>query len=206
MTHPSGKFRIRRRGALLLIIASIALASPITGPRGMAAFAKDNDDGGNRGDGGRGDNDRDGGRGDKDRDSDSDNDSDSDSDSDNDSDNDSDSDDGDDGGSGSDGSNGGSSGSSGKGSSGSASGASKSGSRSQPKDGALATRLKGRIAPIREIEALVGRVTPGEIIDVRLYSSRDRYIYRVTVIQRNGSIYDVRVDAVSRKVLSKRER
>lgn len=195
MTHPSGKFRIRRRGALLLIIASIALASPITGPRGMAAFAKDNDDGGNRGDGGRGDNDRD-----------SDSDNDSDSDSDNDSDNDSDSDDGDDGSSGSDGSNGGSSGSSGKGSSGSASGASKSGSRSQPKDGALATRLKGRIAPIREIEALVGRVTPGEIIDVRLYSSRDRYIYRVTVIQRNGSIYDVRVDAVSRKVLSKRER
>lgn len=187
MRHPSGKFRIRRRGALLLIIASIALAAPITGHQGMVAHAKDNgkDGGGNSGRGGGDDGD--------DRD---------------------DGDDGDDGGDddGSDSGDGGSGsdgkgGNSGKGGSASSGGGSTSPARtSASKDSALATRLKGRIAPIREIEALVGRTVPGEIIDVKLYSSKDRYIYRVKVIQRSGSIYDVRIDAVSRQVLSKRER
>lgn len=200
MTHPSGKFRIRRRGALLLIIASIALAAPITGREGMMAFAKDggdsdggdsdggdSDGGGNSGHGG-GD-DSDGGGDDSDGGSDD------------------GGDDGGDNGSDDDGGGSGGSGSSGKGGSASSgSGGRSSGRSSQPKDSALATRLKGRIAPIREIETLVGRIVPGEIIDVKLYSSKDRYIYRVKVIQRSGSIYDVRIDATSRKVLSKRER
>ena len=182
MTPPSGKFRIRRRGALLLIIATIALAAPITGRQAMEAYAKDSDggDGGNSGPGGGGDSD-----------SDSDNDKGGD---------DSGSDDGDsDGGSGS--------GSSGKGgSSSSGSGGKSSGSRSQSRDSALATRLKGRIAPIGEIETLAGRAVPGEIIDVKLYRNKERYIYKVKIIQRSGSIYDVRIDAVSRKLLSARER
>ena len=182
MIPPSGKFRIRRRGALLLIIATIALAAPITGRQAMEAYAKDSDggDGGNSGPGGGGDSD-----------SDSDNDKGGD---------DSGSDDGDsDGGSGS--------GSSGKGgSSSSGSGGKSSGSRSQSRDSALATRLKGRIAPIGEIETLAGRAVPGEIIDVKLYRNKERYIYKVKIIQRSGSIYDVRIDAVSRKLLSARER
>lgn len=181
MIPPSGKFRIRRRGALLLIIATIALAAPITGRQAMEAYAKDSD-GGNSGPGGGGD---------SDSDSDSDNDKGGD---------DSGSDDGDsDGGSGS--------GSSGKGgSSSSGSGGKSSGSRSQSRDSALATSLKGRIAPIGEIETLAGRAVPGEIIDVKLYRNKERYIYKVKIIQRSGSIYDVRIDAVSRKLLSARER
>ena len=191
MRPPSDKFRIRRRGALLLIIATIALAAPITGRHAMEAYAKDNDgdggDGGNSGPGGGGD---------------------SDSDSDNDNDNDNDNDGGDDSGSDdNDSDGGGGSGSSGKGgSSSSGSGGKSSGSRSQSRDSALATRLKGRIAPIGEIEALAGRAVPGEIIDVKLYRNKERYIYKVKIIQRSGSIYDVRIDAVSRKLLSARER
>ena len=191
MIPPSGKFRIRRRGALLLIIATIALAAPITGRHAMEAYAKDSGDGGDGGDGG---NSGPGGGG-----------GDSDSDSDNDSDNDNGGDD-----SGSDDNDsdgGGSSGSSGKGgSSSSGSGGKSSGSRSQSRDSALATRLKGRIAPIGEIETLAGRAVPGEIIDVKLYRNKERYIYKVKIIQRSGSIYDVRIDAVSRKLLSARER
>ena len=186
MTPPSGKFRIRRRGALLLIIATIALAAPITGRHAMEAHAKDSDGG----DGGDGGNSGPGGGG---GDSDSDNDNGGD---------DSGSDDND-----SDG--GGSSGSSGKGgasSSGSGGKSSGSKSQSQSRDSALATRLKGRIAPIGEIEALAGRAVPGEIIDVKLYRNKERYIYKVKIIQRSGSIYDVRIDAVSRKLLSARER
>ena len=189
MKPPSDKFRIRRRGALLLIIATIALAAPITGRHAMEAYAKDND-----GDGGDGGNSGPGGGGDSDSDSDNDNDND------NDGGDDSGSDDND-----SDG--GGGSGSSGKGgSSSSGSGGKSSGSRSQSRDSALATRLKGRIAPIGEIEALAGRAVPGEIIDVKLYRNKERYIYKVKIIQRSGSIYDVRIDAVSRKLLSARER
>jgi uncharacterized membrane protein YkoI len=194
MTPPSGKFRIRRRGALLLIIASIAMAAPITGRHSMEAFASDDDGGSNSGSGGGG------GRDGRDSDSDSDRD------------NDSDSDGGDDGGSDDNDSDGGGgsgsgSGSSGKSGSSSSGGSGKSsGSSSQSKDSALATRLKGRIAPIREIETLAGKAVPGEIIDVKLYRNKDRYIYKVKIIQRSGSIYDVRIDAVNRKLLSARER
>lgn len=191
MTQSTGKFRIRRRGALLLIIASLALAAPVTGPQGMLAHAKDDgsDGGGNSGPGGGGDDGDDGG---DDGGSD---------------DGGSDDGGGDDGGSDDGGDDGGNSGSGGgKGTSGSSASGGQSSGRSQPKDSALATRLKGRIAPIREIESLVGRIVPGEIIDVKLYRNKDRYIYKVKVIQRSGSIYDVRIDAVSRKVLSTRER
>ena len=183
MTPPSSKYRILRRGALLLIIATFALAAPITGRHAMEAFAKDGD-GGKSGPGG----------------GDSDNDNDNDSDNDSDNDNAGGSDD-----NGSDG--GGGSGSSGKGGSNSSgSGGKSSGSKSQSRDSALATRLKGRIAPIGEIESLAGRAVPGEIIDIKLYRNKERYIYKVKIIQRSGSIYDVRIDAVSRKLLSARER
>jgi uncharacterized membrane protein YkoI len=191
MTPPSSKYRILRRGALLLIIATFALAAPITGRHAMEAFAKDGD-GGKSGPGG--------GDSDSDNDNDNDNDNDSDNDSDSDSDNDGGSDDND-----SDG--GGGSGSSGKGgSSSSGNGGKSSGSKSQSRDSALATRLKGRIAPIGEIESLAGRAVPGEIIDIKLYRNKERYIYKVKIIQRSGSIYDVRIDAMSRKLLSARER
>jgi uncharacterized membrane protein YkoI len=203
MTHPSGKFRIRRRGALLLIIASVAMAAPITGRHSMEAYASDDDGGSNSGSGGGGG--RDGRDSDSDRDNDRDNDNDSDGGDDG-----GDDGGGDDGGSDdndSDGGGGGGSGSSGKsGSNSSGAGGKSSGSSSQSKDSALATRLKGRIAPIRDIESLAGKAVPGEIIDVKLYRSKDRYIYKVKIIQRSGSIYDVRIDAVSRKLLSARER
>jgi uncharacterized membrane protein YkoI len=204
MTPPTGKFRIRRRGALLLIIASIAMAAPITGRHAMEAYAKDDgSDGGSDGGGGGGGGS--GGGGSDDGGSDdggsddggSDDGGSDDSGSDDGGSDDNGSDDG--GGSGS-----GSSGKSGSGSSGSSGKSSKSSSAA--KDSALATRLKGRIAPIREIERLAGKVVPGEIIDVKLYRNKDRYIYKVKIIQRNGSIYDVRIDAVSRKLLSARER
>ena len=58
----------------------------------------------------------------------------------------------------------------------------------------------------RRVETLAGRAVPGEIIDVKLYRNKERYIYKVKIIQRSGSIYDVRIDAVSRKLLSARER
>jgi uncharacterized membrane protein YkoI len=209
MTPPSSKYRILRRGALLLIIATFALAAPITGRHAMEAFAKDGDGGKSGPGGGDSDNDNDN---DSDNDSDNDNDNDNDNDSDNDSDNDNDNDSDNDNAGGSDdnGSDGGGgSGSSGKGgSSSSGSGGKSSGSKSQSqsRDSALATRLKGRIAPIGEIESLAGRAVPGEIIDIKLYRNKERYIYKVKIIQRSGSIYDVRIDAVSRKLLSARER
>ena len=181
MTPPSSKYRILRRGALLLIIATFALAAPITGRHAMEAFAKDGD-GGKSGPGG----------------GDSDNDNDNDSDNDNAGGSD---DNGSDGGGGS-----GSSGKGGSSSSGSGGKSSGSKSQSQSRDSALATRLKGRIAPIGEIESLAGRAVPGEIIDIKLYRNKERYIYKVKIIQRSGSIYDVRIDAVSRKLLSARER
>lgn len=191
MTHPLAKRRIRRRGALLIILASLVAASPVTGRHAMEARA--DDDGGRSGSGGSS-----GGSGRDDGDDGHDDDGGG--------------DDGDDGGDDHDGESDGGSGSGGS-SSGNSSdrgtnggGTSASGRPSTQRDGALAARLKGRIAPISEVETIAGKVVPGEIIDVRLYRNKDLYVYRVKVIQQTGSIYDVRIDAVTRKVLSARER
>ena len=77
---------------------------------------------------------------------------------------------------------------------------------SQTRDGALATSLKGQIAPIGEIEALTGRTVPGEIIDIKLYQDKAQYVYRVKVMRWDGTIYDVKIDAMNRKLISARPR
>lgn len=200
MTSPSPKIVFRRRGVLLLIMASLAAVAPATGRHGMEARADDGgDSGGNSGSGSGSDNSGsddggsddgggdDGGGGNDDGGS-------------------------DDGGSDNSGSdNGGGSGGSGSGrgnsgTQGSKGGSQPSGPGTTQRDGALAVRLKGRIAPISEVEAIAGRTVPGEIIDVRLYRNKDLYVYKVKIIQRSGSIYDVRINAMTRKVLSARER
>lgn len=194
MTGPSDKLRIGRRGALLLILASLTAAAPLSGRTEMQAWADDGGDSGGDGGGDGGDNDGGGNGGGGDGGSDGGSDSDgggSDGDSDGNS------------GSGNDGS--GSGGGNGVGTSGD--GGRQSGRQSaQSRDSALATRLKGRIASIRDIESIAARAVPGEIIDVRLYRSRNTYIYRVQVLHRNGSVYDVRINAVNRRLLSARER
>ena len=212
MTTLPGKTRIRRRGATLLILASLAATLPLTGREAMQARADDGggsggggggggggsgrgDDGGSSGSGGGDDGGSSGSGGGDDGGSD---------------DGGSDGDDGgDDGGSdGGDGSSSGGNSSGGRSDSGSQ-GSKSDGKQGQPgsqRDGALAAQLKGRIAPIGEVESIAGKVIPGEIIDVRLYRKKDLYVYRVKIIQRSGSIYDVRIDAATRKVLSARER
>jgi len=214
MTTPSGKTRIRRRGALLLILSSLAAALPLTGLEAMQARADDgggsggsggsDGSGGSRGTGsddsgsddGGGDSGSDDGGGDSGSD-------DGGGDSGNDDGGDDGGDDGDSDGSGSSNSGSGRSGSS---SQGSKSDGKQQGQPNSQRDGALAVQLKGRIAPIGEVETIAGKAVPGEIIDVRLYRKKDLYVYRVKIIQRSGSIYDVRIDAVTRKVLSARER
>lgn len=197
MTQLTAKTRIRRRGALLLMLAGLATVAPVTGRHAMEARADDGGSGGSgsnnsgSGDGGGSD---DGGNDDGGGD-------------------DGGNDDGgsDDHGGSSSGGNGSGGNRGGAGGTGSAQGG-KAGSSTQggvsgsQRDGALAARLKGRIAPVSEVEAIAGKTVPGEIIDVRLYRNRDLYVYRVKIIQHTGSIYDVRIDAVTRKVLSARER
>lgn len=189
MTNRLLTYRIRRRGALLLIVAAVSGASPLGGIGVTPARAHDSGGGGGS-DGGGSD-----GGGSDDGGSD-----------------DGGSDDGGSDGGGSDdgGSDGGSSGGgSGSGSgSGTSSGGGKAsgGQAGQARDGDLAQRLKNKIAPVSEVEALAGKVKPGEIIDIKLYKARDAYVYRVKVMQRSGSIYDLTFDAVSRKLLSTRER
>lgn len=77
---------------------------------------------------------------------------------------------------------------------------------SQQRDGALARRLKDRIAPVNEIETLAGKVKPGEVLDIKLYRESSTYVYRVEVIQPDGNIYVVKFDAVTRKLLGARQR
>ena len=102
---------------------------------------------------------------------------------------------------------GGNSGSGGSGSGTSVSPSQEDGSAaSQTRDGALATSLKGQIAPIGEIEALTGRTVPGEIIDIKLYQDKAQYVYRVKVMRWDGTIYDVKIDAMNRKLISARPR
>ena len=185
--------RISRRGALLLILASLAAVSPLAGLGVTGAHADDGGGGSGGGSGSSGGSD--GGGSD-----------------------DGGSDDGggseDGGGSGGSGGSGGGSGGSGSGGSGASGGTQSSSGNSQSggaqggqaRDGALAKRLKDSIAPLDEIEAMANQIAPGEIIDVKLYKERRTSVYRLKVMQPTGSIYDIKIDAVTRKLLSARER
>ena len=213
MNRSRRKFLLQLRGALLLSAAALAVAAPL--PGGYAAFAEDDShDGGSSGGsggsggssggegggsggsegggsgsggsegggsgGGEGGGSGDGGGGGSGG--------------------------GEGGGSGS-GDGGGNSGSGGSGSGTSVSPSQEDGSAaSQTRDGALATSLKGQIAPIGEIEALTGRTVPGEIIDIKLYQDKAQYVYRVKVMRWDGTIYDVKIDAMNRKLISARPR
>lgn len=97
---------------------------------------------------------------------------------------------------------GGSGGASSSGSGGKSSG----GTSSQAHDVDLAKRLKNKVAPVAEVAALASKVKPGEVIDISLFKLRNGYVYRVKVMQRNGSIYDLTFDAVTRRLLSARQR
>ena len=179
--------RISRRGALLLILASLAAVSPLAGLGVTGAHA---DDGGGGSGGGSGSSGGSDGGGSDDGGSD------------------------DGGGSGGSGGSGGGSGGSGSGGSGASGGTQSSSGNSQSggaqggqaRDGALAKRLKDSIAPLDEIEAMANQIAPGEIIDVKLYKERRTYVYRLKVMQPTGSINDIKIDAVTRKLLSARER
>lgn len=76
----------------------------------------------------------------------------------------------------------------------------------QSKDQALARKLKGKIAGVREIQSLAKRAVPGEIVNIRLNQQGPRYVYRVRVMRANGDVFDVRIDASSRETLSVRRR
>ena len=194
MNRSRRKFLLQLRGALLLSAAALAVGAPL--PGGYAAFAEDDShDGGSSGGSGGSSGGEGGGSGGSEG-----------------------------GGSGSGGSEGGGSGGGEGGGSGSGEGGGNSGSggsgsgtsvspsqedgsaASQTRDGALATSLKGQIAPIGEIEALTGRTVPGEIIDIKLYQDKAQYVYRVKVMRWDGTIYDVKIDAMNRKLISARPR
>lgn len=73
-------------------------------------------------------------------------------------------------------------------------------------DQLLARMLKGKIAPIPEIQTLARRAVPGEVVNIRLNREGLRYLYKVSIVVDSGDLFDVWIDASTRDFVSVRQR
>lgn len=60
----------------------------------------------------------------------------------------------------------------------------------------------GRAASLKEVLSIVSRQYKGEVVRVRLTGSGNNMIYRIRVIDPQNRLLEIRVNAVSRKILA----
>lgn len=60
---------------------------------------------------------------------------------------------------------------------------------------------EGRILPLAEIVARVGRSVPGEVLDIELEREDGAYVYELEILRPNGRLQEVEVDAGSGRIL-----
>jgi uncharacterized membrane protein YkoI len=78
-----------------------------------------------------------------------------------------------------------------------------SAARSDDDDQELARRLvqDGRIRPLADIVAAVRPEVPGEILEVEFDTENGVYVYKLKILQADGKVEEVEVDAESGKVI-----
>ena len=63
---------------------------------------------------------------------------------------------------------------------------------------------KGKLKPLSQILASVRRHSPGDVVSVKLRREGDRYVYRIRMIDANGKLIRITVDAASSAIMSPR--
>jgi uncharacterized membrane protein YkoI len=64
-------------------------------------------------------------------------------------------------------------------------------------DQAVARKLRasGQILSLEKIYELAKAIKPGEILETELEKKRDRYVYEVELLDKNGQVWEVKLDA-----------
>ena len=73
-------------------------------------------------------------------------------------------------------------------------------------DAARDATTTGRIKPLPQILATVGREVPGRVVDVQLNERSTPWTYRIKVINRSGNVVNVIVNAETGRIVSVRGR
>ena len=60
---------------------------------------------------------------------------------------------------------------------------------------------RGEVMPLSELQAHVHRVAPGEIVKVELEEDEGKFIYEFKVLQANGRLVEIEMDARDARVL-----
>ena len=67
---------------------------------------------------------------------------------------------------------------------------------------ALRAMESGQIKPLADILKTLAQVDSGRVVEVELEQKRGRWIYEIKLIQSNGLVRKLKVDAVDARVLS----
>ena len=75
-------------------------------------------------------------------------------------------------------------------------------------DRARHAREAGEVLPLRNILERVRKEVPGEVLDVELDRDKDddevRWIYKIKVLRKNGSLVKLKIDARSGQMISRK--
>ena len=72
-------------------------------------------------------------------------------------------------------------------------------------DRARAALQAGEVLPLARVLEAVARSHPGDVLEVELERDDGRWIYELTVLQRDGALLKLEVDARTAEVLKRKE-
>lgn len=64
----------------------------------------------------------------------------------------------------------------------------------------------GEILPLKTVLEMVGRESPGQVMEVELERKRDRWIYEIKLLRQGGSLVKLQVDANDGTIIDPRGR
>lgn len=78
--------------------------------------------------------------------------------------------------------------------------------QAESQDRALELRKRGDILPLELLIQKAQKIHPGKILEVELKKKRERYLYELEILDRNGVVWELYFDARTGELLkSKRE-
>lgn len=78
--------------------------------------------------------------------------------------------------------------------------------RDRDHDQARAAVQAGKVLPLKTLLARIERDHPGQVLEVELEQERERWIYEIKLLQPDGKLVKLELDAATAQVLRREER
>lgn len=72
-------------------------------------------------------------------------------------------------------------------------------------DQAQALRKQGAILPLENILDIVRQQRPGRVMEVELEKSHSRYVYEIEIVDDNGKVWELKIDAGDGSLISREQ-